>query len=523
MSNVDPVVVVGAGPVGLVIACELLGQGVPVRIIDSARGHSAHSKATTIWPRPLELLRRIGVADRLVEEGHRMQGVAFYSERRHLATAWLNQLGNTPYPFAVGLPQDRTEEVLVQRLAELGGKVEHGVQLEALDASGPRARLRLTLAEGVVEEVEALWVVGADGAHSTVRKELGIGFDGTRLPVGYAITDAELSGDVVSDQVAYCYTARGGVALAPISSSAHRIAVAVGPDMAGTTPGHGFFQRALDERAPGAVQLGELRFSTVFQVHVRSAARFRQGRAFLAGDAAHLMSPAGGQGMNTGLLDAANLGWKLGGVLRGVLDESVLDSYDAERRSAVHAVTRSTSLQTRWGALTGPAQIAVRDAAVRAAARSGVLQRTLAPALGQLTATYRAQGGAGSPARRAVAVPGDRLPVLLGAGAALTGASWARIGGERHAVLLHAGRTVPRGWRETCAVIRAAVGERAEVVCTPSQARGPLADALGGRAVAAVVRPDGHLYASVRAPLAREVVAVLERACGAAVPGAAVG
>ena len=507
----SPVVVVGAGPIGLVLACELLGQGIPVRVIDAEREHSSHSRATTIWPRPLELLRRIGVADRIVEEGHRIQGVTYYSDHRPLATAWLNQLASTPYPFAVGLPQDRTEALLLERLEELGGKVEEGVRLLTLDAGGPRASLRLELPGGGTEEVEASWVIGADGAHSTVRKELGIGFSGAKLPINFAITDAELSGDIPSDLVSYCYTAQGGLGLAPISPTAHRVAVSVPPELAERTPDRAFFQRIVEERGPGRVQLGELRFSTVFQVHVRTADRFRSGRALLAGDAAHLMSPAGGQGMNTGLQDAANLGWKLAGVLRGTLDEAILDSYDDERRRAVHAVTRSTSMQTRWGALTKPSQLALRDTLVRAAGRSGVLQWRLAPKIGQLDATYRAED---APRRRpgATALPGDRLPVLLGTGAVPAGPSWAGISGHGPAVILHAGRVRPSGWQGVCRRIREAVGEQAEVLDSPSGPHGPLAAALGRRPAAAVVRPDGHLFELLLEPNPAAVLDGLARA-----------
>ncbi|MGQ4390577.1 FAD-dependent monooxygenase, partial [Streptomyces sp. SAS_270] len=409
----EPVVVVGAGPVGLVLACELLQQGIPVRILDAARGHTAHSRATTIWPRPLELLRRIGVTDQLLDEGFKVRGVSYLSNNRHLATAWLDRLDTTPFPFALGIPQDRTEAVLEARLQELGGKVERGARLTALDASGPRAHATFELPGGTSEQIDASWVIGADGAHSTVRKELGIAFAGAQLPVNFAITDAQLSGDLPPDVVHYCYTAQGGMALAPVARGVHRVAVSVPPELAETEPSRDFFQRVLSERGPGGVTLGELRFSAVFRVHVRSAERFRSGRALLAGDAAHVMSPAGGQGMNTGLQDAANLGWKLAGVLRGTLHESALDSYDAERRPAVHAVAKTTSLQTRWGMLTNPAQLALRDAAVRTAGRTGLLQRYLSPQIAQLEVTYPATTTARR--TRTTLQPGARLPVLRGA------------------------------------------------------------------------------------------------------------
>ncbi|WP_328322399.1 FAD-dependent monooxygenase [Streptomyces sp. NBC_00388] len=504
----EPVVVVGAGPVGLVLACELLQQDVPVRILDAERGHSEHSRATVIWPRLLELLRRTDVTDRLAHEGQRIQGVSYFSDHAPLGTAWLNRLKSTPYPFAVGIPQNRTEEILEQRLLELGGKVERGCTLTALDTTGPLPVARFTQQDGSTQDITASYLVGADGAHSTVRKLLGIDFDGKRLPVCFAITDAELSGNIAPDLVSYCYTPQGSLALGPVGEGVQRVAVSVPPATAGAAPGRDFFQRILTERGPVGVELGELRFSTTFHVNIRTAASFRSGRCFLAGDAAHIMSPAGAQGMNTGLQDAVNLGWKLAAVARGRLEEAALESYGAERRAAAHAVTRSTSLQTRWGFLRRPAQIALRDTVVRGADRTGVLQRQLAPKIGQIDATYRPES-ARMP-RGGRIVPGDRVPVLLGQGR--TTGVWTAVPRDDWTVLLHVGRSRPDTWHDTCAAVREAVGDQAEVVEAPSQSHGPLVDALGSRPVAAVVRPDGHLYATLAPARTSEITGALRRA-----------
>ncbi|GHE12637.1 FAD-dependent monooxygenase [Streptomyces alanosinicus] len=502
----EPVVVVGAGPVGLVLACELLQQDVPVRILDSSRGHSAHSRATVIWPRLLELLQRIGVSDVLAEEGQHIQGVTYSSNQMPLGTAWLNRLDSTPYPFAVGIPQTRTEDILERRLHELGGKVERGCTLTEIDTSGRLPVGRFVGSDGSTEDITASYLVGADGAHSTVRKLLDIPFDGDQLSVCFAITDAEVSGNIASDLVSYCYTPQGSLALGPLEAHVQRIAVSVPPGTQGESPEREFFQRIVAERGPGGIELGELRFSTTFHVNIRTAAHFQSGRCFLVGDAAHIMSPAGAQGMNTGLQDAVNLGWKLAAVARGQLAESGLRSYDVERHAAAHAVTRSTSLQTRWGFLRHPAQIALRDGIVRGADRVGVLQRRLAPKIGQLDATYNPV-----PVSRGEVRPGDRVPVVLGERHQL-GGRWAGVSRDRWTVLMHAGRRRPDTWHRTKAAVCAAVGDLAEVLDAPSQSHGPLVDALGTRPVVAVVRPDGHLYRKLGADAPEAVAEAVRQA-----------
>ncbi|MEC3977380.1 FAD-dependent monooxygenase [Amycolatopsis sp. H20-H5] len=506
----EQVVIVGAGPVGTLLACELLQQGIAVRLIDASREHSAHSRATIIWPRLLELLRHNDLTDRLADNGHPIDGVTYLSQGRPLGTAWMNRLRDTPYPFAVAISQHETERIIEDRLGELGGKIERGVRLSDLrNATGPRPVAVLQGPDGTTEEVETSWLVGADGAHSSVRKLVGSSFEGAQFDVSFAITDAEIVGDAPQNVVSYCYAPQGSLALGPLGSGVCRVAVSVPHPEDDTPPSREFFQAIVDERGPGRNVLGELRFSATFRVHARTASRFRSGHCLLVGDAAHIMSPAAAQGMNTGLQDAINLAWRLGGVLNGRLPESVIDGYDTERRDAAHAVAKITALQTEWGLLRKAPQIAVRDVALRAASAGGLLQRALGPLVAQTGVRYP------SAARNVLldafsgkrVRPGERLPVLPMPGTAaageasepevrVAGRTWTAIKADEFTVLCWPGRRLRPDWEE---VIRRAcqlAGPDA-VVIEARYAEGPLSDALGNDAILAVVRPDGYLHATM--------------------------
>ncbi|MFE7931199.1 FAD-dependent monooxygenase [Streptomyces sp. NPDC057456] len=519
-----PVLVVGAGPVGLVVACELLQQGVPVRVVDAGRGHTAHSRANVIWPRNLELLDRIGVTEELLDTGHRLAGTAFYSRGRRLATAWMSKLPDSPYPFALTLSQNDTEGVLRRRLAALGGTVEQGVRLTALGNAAYGPAVKLEHEDGRTEELEPGWLVGADGAHSTVRKELGIGYDGPPVDVSFAITDARLTTTLSEDLSHYCYAPSGAMVLGPMGDGVHRIALNVPHDAYSEDdpPPREMFQQVVDDRAAGRSRVEELLWSGSFRVRVRIASAFRSGRCFLAGDAAHVISPAGGQGMNTGMQDAFNLAWKLSGVLRGEFGEPILDSYDSERRAVSHEVARSTALLTKAGLVNTPAKVALRDAAFTAADRTGLFQRRLAPQLSQTAVSY---DGDRHP-RMPLKVSSGSLaggPLFGGSGEAVTGSrsatsrldnsGWPTIDRDRHTVLLWPGtRTPPADWQRTSHQVRRELPEGTPVLgLTRAVPRG-LARALGPGPAVAVVRPDGHLLARADPGRPQDITRLLTRA-----------
>ncbi|MFF4872648.1 FAD-dependent monooxygenase [Streptomyces sp. NPDC000961] len=507
-----PVLVVGAGPVGLVVACELLQQGVPVRVVDAGRGHTAHSRANVIWPRNLELLDRIGVTEELLDTGHRLAGTAFYSRGRRLATAWMSRLPDSPYPFALTLSQNDTEGVLRRRLAALGGTVEQGVRLASLDNAADGPAVKLEHEDGRTEELEPAWLVGADGAHSTVRKELGIGYDGPPVDVSFAITDARLTTTLSEDLSHYCYAPSGAMVLGPMGGGVHRIALNVPHDAydEDAPPPREMFQRVVDDRAAGRSRVEELLWSGSFRVRVRIASAFRSGRCFLAGDAAHVISPAGGQGMNTGMQDAFNLAWKLSGVLRGEFGEPILDSYDAERRAVSHAVARSTALLTKAGLVDTPAKVALRDAAFAAADRTGLFQRRFAPQLSQTDVSYDGDRHPRMPLRVS---PGPAADDRGRVAPRLDGGGWPTIDRDRHTVLLWPGtRTPPEDWRRIGDRVRRELPDGTPVLdLTRAVPRG-LARALGPRPTVAVVRPDGHLLARVDPRNPQDTTRLLARA-----------
>jgi 2-polyprenyl-6-methoxyphenol hydroxylase-like FAD-dependent oxidoreductase len=505
------VLIVGGGPVGLLLACELRQRGLSVRVIDAGREAGPHSRANVIWPRNLELLDRVGVTGRLLERGHRLSGTSFYSSGRRIGTAYMSALGDTPHPYAVMISQNETERVLTERLRELGSAVEDGVRLIGLGAAGgdvaeTRPRARLEHPDGRIEDVEPGWLVGADGAHSTVRSLLGVGYTGPQVDLTFAITDAELTTRLSGDLSHYCYSPRGAVVLGPMGDGVFRLAVNVPHDAHPEPPGPEVFQRVLDQRAGGGSTVEGLRWSSTFRVRCRLAETFRVGRCFLVGDAAHIISPAGGQGMNTGMQDAVNLAWKLGGVLRGELDGAVLDSYDTERRAVSHRVARATAFMTRFGVATTPVRTAVRDTVFRVADRTGALQRVMAPQLSQTDIGY--ESSAAGPlaavtalARRSAPV-GAGLPGGLGGtvrqGRPECGADWPVVDRDRYTLLLwHGPGGGPRDHGMLGGLVRELAADRFGVLEPGRGVHPSVARALGSGPAVAVVRPDGHLQARV--------------------------
>jgi 2-polyprenyl-6-methoxyphenol hydroxylase-like FAD-dependent oxidoreductase len=493
------VLVVGGGPAGLTLACELLQRGVDVRIVDRSLLPPVHSRAAIVWPRQLELLRRIGVTSRIVERGHHVAAVAFYSQGRVRGTVALSRLTDTPYPFAVTIPQTATEAVLTERLEALGASVEVGVEVVGVeqrwspDASPrsspepPRVTLRLT--SGELEHQEYDWVIGADGAHSTVRRLLGIRFEAQSAKTMFGICDAPVLGHVSTRMLHYFYSGAGAIGLAPLPDEMFRIAVSLAPHEAAAVDRQ-LFQAKLDERALGAGSIGAPLWSAAFEARFGVAETFRRGRCFLVGDAAHVMSPAGGQGMNTGLQDAVNLGWKLGAVLAGEHHERLLDTYDVERQRAAAWVTRTTAAQTRLGLVRGSVRRGVRDVAISAAHRTGVLQQTMAPILTQLDTSY-----AGPPTLPARGLQvGDRVPAFVPDGDTPGASGWPALDRDRHSLLHWPGRIASSRSRDGVDAARRALPGLHHVDLSPLMTP-DLIRSLGRRSCMLLTRPDGHLAA----------------------------
>ncbi|SDD18679.1 FAD-dependent monooxygenase [Actinokineospora iranica] len=387
-----PVLVVGAGPVGLTAAAELLRANIPVRCVDAAEGPYQHSRSLAAWPRLLEILRGLGVDLRDPALGHPCGGLRYFSANRPVLS--LDFRAHTR-PMIVGQPA--IERALLAALTNRGGSVRWRTRLVGLEQSEHRVRARLSGPDGGTECAEFAYVVGADGAGSTVRKLLGIPFDGVTYPIDFLLADVRLHGEnrvLDADKAYYFVSDHGILALIGMPHGRFRVFTSAPPGLGraefGADPDGALavVQRLLDERGPGGLTATEPVWCSAFAVHARHAGRMRAGRVFLAGDAAHVHSPAGGQGLNTGVGDAHNLAWKLAMVWRGGAAPALLDTYEPERRAAVAAVVRDADLQTKAWLLRNRGLRVARDLAARAVSAIRLADIGYLPRLAGLRVRY---------------------------------------------------------------------------------------------------------------------------------------
>jgi len=349
----DRVLVAGAGPVGLTMALELARYGVPVRVIDKIAGPSDTSRAVAIWPRTLELLDRSGVTADLLAVGNRVIAANIVSGASEIARIHLGDIAS-PFPFAVMTPQYETEGVLRRHLKAYGIEPQFATELADIeqDANGVTATLRT--ADGTETTERFDWLVACDGSHSVVRHRLGLEFEGDTLGLDWTQGDFHLTGvPFPASELAIFFHPEGALLFFPMAPDRYRIITSLGPstDTEPVALDLPAFQKVIDHRGPGGITLTGTVWTSAFRINERQVDAYRSGRIFLAGDAAHVHSPAGGQGMNTGIQDAINLAWKLALVSRGISKAPVLlDSYDAERRpvgaEVIHESGRLTKAAT---------------------------------------------------------------------------------------------------------------------------------------------------------------------------------
>jgi len=352
------VLVVGAGPTGLALAAQLAACGVRARLIDRGLDRVRESRALAIQPRSLEVLAGLGVTDELVACGNPAVQLRIHVRGRDLAVPLFDLgLDDTAYPYLLFLSQAETERVLAGYLAAAGVLVERGVELAGLSDTADAAVATLRHRDGRDEVIPVYFVAGCDGARSTVRRLAGIPFEGSSYPQTFVLADVDADG--VEPGAAHAFVADSGVLFffplgrpAPWRLLAMRPPDNRRPPEAPVTLAE--VQALASTYAGGAVRLRDPVWMTNFRLHHRAAARYRSGRVFLAGDAAHVHSPAGAQGMNTGIQDAVNLGWKLAHALRGAADPALLDSYEAERAPIGRMVLRFSDRAFTIAASTSP-------------------------------------------------------------------------------------------------------------------------------------------------------------------------
>ncbi|MFW6692538.1 FAD-dependent monooxygenase [Streptomyces sp. MAR4 CNX-425] len=401
----DPVVVVGAGPCGLVIACELLRLGVPVRLLEADAEPHTGSRAVLLWPPTLDVLRGLGMLDDALARGVRPAALAYHMpDGKTLRVA----LGEANEPLV--LPQQETTRLLLGVLEKLGGRVEYGVRVTGVETADDGVTLATEGPDGT-GTVTAPWLIGADGVGSTVRQQLGVPFEGGSVPMTFVLAEGEVTGDFGRDAVQYFLGHKGAVLLSPLPGGLVRISGPVPPDMPMTREA---VQRMLDERAPAGLRYVSATSIDSFTSQERIAKTLRSGRAFLAGDAAHVHSVVGGQGLNLGIQDGRNLAWKLAGVIHGTLSPAVLDSYTTERRAVAEQVVATTGRMIRQAA-AGPFASRVRNGVWALMQATGTLRRWYAPMLaGHLTRYPDVLFGAPTPKPpRGLPAPGSRTPAWV--------------------------------------------------------------------------------------------------------------
>lgn len=377
------VLIVGAGPVGLALAAALRRHDVSTRIIDRHREAAQTSRACVIHARTLEVLEPLGVTPQLLTRGVKVPIFRIRDGDRVLATIDFAQI-DSPYPFTLMFPQDRTEGLLLAALERLGGKVDRPAELLSLRPRG--AGIVATLSANAREtEVESRWLVGCDGMHSTVREQAGIGFEGAAYEQGFVLADVGMRWPLSREEVSLFYSPRGLVVVAPLPDERFRIVAT--DDVAPEVPSRDYVQALLDARGPSvdAARVHDIAWSSRFRIHHRIANTPRHGRVLLCGDAAHVHSPAGGQGMNTGIQDAMSLAPLLAQVLRGG-DQAVLDEWAAERHRVAAGVVAMTDRMTRMATLTSPLGQSLRNAAVALLGHIPPLRAAAARRLAELDA-----------------------------------------------------------------------------------------------------------------------------------------
>ena len=392
--NVTQILIIGAGPVGLFLAAELARHGVLARVVDKSSGPSVHSKALGVQPRTLELFADCGLIDEVTRRGRRTTGMRMYGAGRQLVHVPLGEL-DSPYPYTLILPQNETEAILEELCRERGVIVERDVVCTSVtqNVDGVEVVLARALEDGAeeasVERVRVPWVVGCDGAHSTVREAMGIAYEGEDLGAHIAFADCPAQLDLADDENHLFFTADGFAILIPlpepgmwrtICSLAHGATVSLTRES---------FQALFDARLHVPVKIGEPVWATEFIVRQRKVKRYRAGRVFLAGDAAHCHSPLGGRGMNTGLQDAYNLAWKLALVIEGVGRSELLDSYQDEREPVARDLLDETSRTTRAATLTSTVPQTLRNLMLGVMTQFDGIRTRLADNASQLDITYR--------------------------------------------------------------------------------------------------------------------------------------
>jgi 2-polyprenyl-6-methoxyphenol hydroxylase-like FAD-dependent oxidoreductase len=373
------------------MANECARRGLRWRLVETRSSQSEHSKALAIFPRTLEIFDMAGVAAPFLEVANRVTSAAIVTHGRTLANMSFKP-EESPYQFVAMVPQDVTEKLLVEELRHKNGSVGYDTTFVSAVDQGDFVSVALDRM-GKQVKLNASFVVGCDGAHSAVRHLLKIPFEGAQYNDSFILADVETNESLPSDQLQLCPNELGPVAIFPMSATRRRIVATIqdtGEGIpAGSTPSLELVRKILAERAPAGLEARALHWNSYFRIHHRHAAELSVGRMFIAGDAAHIHSPFGGQGMNTGLHDAWNLVWKLDLAVRGYADQRLLQTYTEERLPVIKQVIETTHFLTK--AMGTPNKLAqvLRNAVIPMVSRLAPFQHAFVQRLSELGVAYR--------------------------------------------------------------------------------------------------------------------------------------
>jgi 2-polyprenyl-6-methoxyphenol hydroxylase-like FAD-dependent oxidoreductase len=393
-SSPASVLIVGAGPTGLAAAMSLARARIPVRLIDRAPEPGRHSRAIGIQARTLELFEQHRIVEPFLELGHRAHVANLYSNGQRRARLDFDPL-LTRYPYLLFLDQTVTERILTDHLATLGVEVERGSELLELTQGSAGVSAEVRRADGRIESIRSAYLVAADGAHSTIRHKLAMQFEGETLAQSFLLADLGAETPWPDDEFHVFASGEGLVVLLPFGNghwrliADHKAVLPAAPEGAIAVPTLDECRSVIEHRVHHAVSLSDLNWSSYFSVNSRMVHQLRMERVFFAGDAAHVHSPAGAQGMNTGIQEAFNLGWKLARVVAGGAPERLLDTYHAERYPIERIVLKQTSFMTQLvEAEHGPMKL-LRERVMPALAALGPLRDAAREALSELSIQYR--------------------------------------------------------------------------------------------------------------------------------------
>ena len=414
----NQVLIVGAGPTGLVLALWLARTGISFRIIEKNDGPGQASRAMAVQARTLEFYRQLGIADRVIESGIRVRGGHLREGNRVIANFPFDDIGSdiSPFPFVLSFPQDDHERLLVKCLEEAGIHVEWSTQLLQFREEGQS--VKVTLKKDRAEEAcEFAYVCGCDGAHSTIRQGLDLNFPGGTYEQLFYVADVQPEGLAFTQELNACLSPDSFVLVFPVRSSGMFRLIGIVPQEIASQENVTFEEIRPYVKKQIDVDVKRVNWFSTYRVHHRVADHFRVGRVFIAGDAGHIHSPAGGQGMNTGIGDAVNLAWKLATVIRGRTKPAVLDTFESERIAFARTLVETTDRLFQFAVSRG----------LQARIMRGIFLRHIAPLALHFQAARKAQfrlisqtrihyrdSSALSSGAAGKIHGGDRLPWLLG-------------------------------------------------------------------------------------------------------------